>query len=263
MNEYIRKSLDLSKENYLDLLLDIYPMDEEPRRVIPNNKKTNIRNFICSQDKVSLILELLTLELFPIKDSYIAFLKRSANPRQVLENNPNTIERLGNRLINMGYDEIIDECSKPKETNRKIGPMFKNWIGTLSSTYNITTSENAILNNTNGIIILNTSDDNMKRFATQHLGYTINKGIDFIAKKDNTYIVGETKFLTDFGGHQNAQLNDAMAIFSNNFNDNVLPVAILDGVVWIERGKQYNTIIENNTKTILSALLIPELLESI
>lgn len=263
MNEYIRKSLDLSKENYLDLLLDIYPMDEEPRRVIPNNKKTNIRNFINSQDKVSLILELLTLELFPIKDSYIAFLKRSATPRQVLENNPNTIERLGNRLINMGYDEIIDECSKPKETNRKIGPMFKNWIGTLSSTYNITTSENAILNSTNGIIILNTSDDNMKRFATQHLGYTINKGIDFIAKKDNTYIVGETKFLTDFGGHQNAQLNDAMAIFNNNFNDNVLPVAILDGVVWIERGKQYNTIIENNTRTILSALLIPELLESI
>ncbi|MFW3371948.1 restriction endonuclease [Aliarcobacter butzleri] len=263
MNEFIVYSIELSRANYLDLLLNIYPMDEEQRRIIPPFKIQSINNYLERGDKTSLILELLDLELFPIKDSYIAFLKKSNNPLEVLRNNPNTVERLGNRLIRMGIDEIVEECSKPKETNRKIGPMFKNWIQGLSGRYTITTNETQILNSHTGIIILNASDDNMKRFAREHLGYTSDKGLDFIAKKDNRYIVGETKFLTDFGGHQNAQLNDAMAIFNNNFNPNVIPIAILDGVVWIERGKQYNTIIANQTKYIFSALLLPNFLDRV
>lgn len=263
MNEYTLRSIQMSKENYLDRLLDIYPMDEESRRIIPQFKIQLINNYLVSRDKISLILELLTLELFPIKDSYIAFLKRSNNPREVLQNNPQTVERLGNRLIAMGLNEIIEECSKPKETNRKIGPMFKNWVQNLSTRYTITTNESQILHSRTGIIILNTSDDNMKRFAREYLGYTSDKGLDFIAKKGDIYIVGETKFLTDFGGHQNAQLNDAMAIFRNNFYDNVIPIAILDGVVWIERGKQYYMIIENQPKYIFSALLLPDFLDRI
>ncbi|RXI26093.1 MULTISPECIES: restriction endonuclease [Aliarcobacter] len=264
MNEFMLNSLELSKNNYLDLLLDIYPMEEEPRRSIPDHKKVEINCFCNSRDKLSLILTLLDLELFPIKDSYIAFLKRSNDPERVLRNNPITIDRLGDRLLSMGYNEIIEECSKPKETNRKIGPMFKNWVQRLSSRYYITTDQNEILNSENGIIILNTSDDDMKKFARNYLGYTSDKGLDFIAKKDNNYIVGETKFLTDFGGHQNAQLNDAMAIFNNNFNNNVTPIAILDGVVWIEgKNYQYNTLLSNRDKFIFSALYLPYFLDRI
>ena len=28
----------------------------------------------------------------------------------------------------MGLDEVYKKCSEPKETNRQIGPMFKDWI---------------------------------------------------------------------------------------------------------------------------------------
>ena len=53
------------------------------------------------------------------------------------------------------------------------------------------------------------------------------------------YVIGEAKFLTDRGGHQNAQLNDALATISSDAN--AVKVAILDGVCYIEKkNKMYN-----------------------
>ena len=38
---------------------------------------------------------------------------------------------------------------------------------------------------------------------------SIDKGLDFIARFNGKYVIGEfPKFLTDFGGHQNAQFNE-------------------------------------------------------
>ncbi len=48
-------------------------------------------------------------------------------------------------------------------------------------------------------------------FAKEHLNYKHNKGLDFIGHFNGKYIIGEAKFLIDFGGHQNAQFNDAIA----------------------------------------------------
>ena len=39
-------------------------------------------------------------------------------------------------------------------------------------------------------------------WAKKTLGYTRNKGLDFIARFNGKYVIGEAKFLTDFGGHQ-------------------------------------------------------------
>ncbi len=32
----------------------------------------------------------------------------------------------------MGLNKIFEKCSEPKETNRQIGPMFKDWINNKS-----------------------------------------------------------------------------------------------------------------------------------
>ena len=41
------------------------------------------------------------------------------------------------------------------------------------------------------------TDDQMKQFARDKFKYESNKGLDFIAKKNNKFLIGETKFLTD------------------------------------------------------------------
>ena len=61
--------------------------------------------------------------------------------------------------------------------------------------------------------------------------YNRDKGLDFIARFNNKYIIGEAKFLTDFGGHQNAQFSDAIEIIKSNTE--AINIAILDGVlIW-------------------------------
>ena len=100
------------------------------------------------------------------------------------------------------------------------------------------------------------------------MGYNRNKGLDFIARVKNRLIIGEAKFLTDFGGHQNAQLNDAIdtlntSIFSNSFY--IQKIAIIDGVAYIKsHNKMYNTIVTySENAVILSSILLREFLGSL
>ncbi|TCP16482.1 Tsp45I type II restriction enzyme [Nicoletella semolina] len=92
------------------------------RREINHSTQENIKNYLQSGDKTNLILTLLEQEMFPIKDSYIAYLKRD---RAAIDRNPKTIDRIFGILVDMGFDEIIDKATVPKETNRQIGPLFK------------------------------------------------------------------------------------------------------------------------------------------
>jgi len=69
-------------------------------------------------------------------------------------------------------------------------------------------------------------------------------------------LIGETKFLTDFGGHQNAQFNDAINVFKSGAK-NCEVIAILDGIIYLERGKLYNSFLnENKNFPIFSALVL-------
>ena len=70
-------------------------------------------------------------------------------------------------------------------------------------------SINEFLANDNDAI-LDAGDKAMMGFAKEHLNYNHNKGLDFVARFNKKYVIGEAKFLTDFGGHQNAQFNNAI-----------------------------------------------------
>ena len=102
----------------------------------------------------------------------------------------------------------------------------------------------------------------MKDFAKENLNYTAKKGLDLIAKVNNKFVVAEAKFLTDFGGHQMAQFNDAINLV-NNTTVKATTVAILDGVPYLgRRNEMCLAIRDNSEKNIMSALVLKEFLKS-
>lgn len=263
MNYWTQLSAKFAQNrNYLDELYKVYPITPNLRRVLPFGKEDNIKDAFENRDNESLINELLDLDLFPIKDSYVAYLRRD---RAAIKRNPQTINRIAGNLYHMGFEEVIEKCTEPKETNRQMGPMFKNWID--KGVIGVPVFKNAEeFLSFDGNCILNTSDDRMQEFAKIYLGFERKKGLDFMAKFNNTYVVGEAKFLTDFGGHQNAQFEDAISTITADFSNKkvaqrVVPIAILDGVLYIEGNhKLYNHLKDNEEEIILSALVLREFL---
>ncbi len=267
------KSIKIANsENYLDRLSEIYPMIPEKKRVLSEGKIREIHKYFTERNNIELIKCLLGLDLFPIKDSYVAFLrtcnkngykkfeKEEKIDNDVFLRNPNTVDRLSHRLYDMGIDEIIRNSTLPKETNRQIGPMFKNWIIAGSLGYKVVAAEEFL--NCNYDCILNTSEKRMMEIAKNKFNYQRNKGLDFFARKNNKYIIGETKFLTDFGGHQNAQFEDASTLLNVDAS-NVVKINILDGVIYLySDGKAYKTITASNSY-IFSALCLKEFLDKL
>lgn len=264
MNYWTKLSIEYANQrSYLDDLFRVYPTIPNGIRDIDANIWNNVKNSFNNKDNVSLIRNLLKLDLFPIKDSYVAYLRKD---NTAIERNPETINRLAGRIYDMGIERLYESCSKPKETNRQIGPMFKMWIDKGTLGVPILSIDDFINSNSN--CILSGSDKEMGDYAKDYCGYeyagTTEKGLDFIAKFNGKSVIGEAKFLTDFGGHQNAQFNDALNVLDSKVNENVVKIAILDGVLYIAKknAKMHRTAIEKNNN-ILSALVLNEFLYSI
>ena len=266
MNYWTKTSVEFAQQrNYLDELYKVYPITPNLRREIPKSREQKVRDAFEAQNNTLLVKELLELDLFPIKDSYVAYFKRD---KSAIDRNPQTVNRIAGTLFQMGIDEIIDKCTEPKETNRQIGPMFKRWVdkGTIGVPV-IHDPEEFLKNDDN--CIFNASDAEMERFARTYLGFKREKGIDFIAKFNNKYVIAEAKFLTDMGGHQNAQFDDAVRTMQSAFDNKkvpneVIPIAIMDGVLFIEgRHKMYKYLENHPDQTIISALLLRDFLYSL
>lgn len=266
MNIWTAKSIALANQsNYLDLLFKIYPMSVNLRRELDENTINNLTINYTNRNSKELLKLLLNQDVFPIKDSYVAYLKRD---KTAIDRNPNTVQRLTGMLYEMGLDEILDKTTVPKETNRQIGPLFKSWINGGSIGCKITSSESEFLSSKENMIF-NGTDEIMKKFASDHLGYERDKGLDFLAKFNDTYILAEAKFLTDFGGHQNAQFEDAKLTMNYQLKKTkykVKTIAILDGVLYIKsKNKMHKTITEelSDDDVIISAVLLRDYLYSL
>jgi len=252
MNPFLQLSIDYAQQrSYLDDLYSIYQTIPNGIRDIDQKIWEQVEKAYHAHNAEALISNLLKLQLFPIKDSYVAFLKRD---KAAIKRNPLTTNRLASEVIELGLDKIYEKCSLPKETNRQIGTMFKNWIkrGTLG--FPILQIDDFVASTGNAI--LDASDSAMKSFAQEHLSYHNPKGLDFVARVKGKYIIGEAKFLTDFGGHQNAQFNDAITTL--HCEANAIKVAILDGVLYIKgKNKMYKNITQDfPSENIMSALLL-------
>ena len=120
-----------------------------------------------------------------------------------------------------------------------------------------------------GNAILNSSDTEMEKFAREYLGYNHEKGLDFLARFNDKYVIGEAKFLTDFGGHQDAQFADAIStitspLLPNRFHAEVVKIAICDGVLFIKgNNKMHKHLINHEDQIVISSLLLREFLYSL
>jgi len=260
MNYWTQLSIEYANQrSYLDDLFQVYPTIPEGIRDIDKILWGNIEKAFEKKDNVALLNNLLKLNLFPIKDSYVAYLKRD---KSSLDRNPATVNRLCGRIYEIGLDTLFSQCSEPKETNRQIGPLFKRWINKKS--LGIQTVKLEEFSKTSDNAILDGGDAEMMHFAKKHLGYNRNKGLDFIGRFNGKYVIGEAKFLTDFGGHQNAQFNDAISTLETK-GVKAIPIAILDGVLYIKsKNKMYKEVTTKlKNKNIMSSLVLREFLYQI
>ena len=260
INPWTQMSIEYANQrSYLDDLFQVYPTIPDGIRDIEKDVWKNIEKAFKKQDNAALLTNLLQLDLFPIKDSYVAYLKRDST---ALERNPATAQRLCGRLYEMGLKKIYEHSTKPKETNRQIGPLFRRWLNKKSLGLNPVGIDEFLKKKGNAI--LNASDREMAIFARKQFGYKHNKGLDFIARFNGKYVFGEAKFLTDIGGHQNAQFNDAIATIRTK-TTKAIPIAILDGILHIKsRSKMYREITGKHRKrNIMSALVLREFLYQI
>ncbi len=257
MNHWLSLSIEYANQrSYLDDLFRVYPTIPEGIREIDNRIWNRVEAAFIRRDNVDLLRSLLRLDLFPIKDSYVAYLRKD---RHALERNPATVARLCGRLYEMGLDKIYERSSEPKETNRKMGPLFRRWLNQKSLGVETVQLDKFVATNENAV--LDASDTEMRIYAEEHFNYTLNKGLDLIARFNGRYVIGEAKFLTDHGGHQNAQFNDGIAPLHLDIL-NATPVSILDGVLYIKgRNKMYKEITTNlKDQNIMSSLVLREFL---
>jgi hypothetical protein len=257
MNYYTQLSIDYaSQRSYLDDLFQVYPTIPDGIRDIDTKLFSQVEDSFHNQDNLKLLSTLLKMDLFPIKDSYIAYLKRD---KESILRNPKTVNRICGRLYEMGLEKIYEKCTEPKETNRQIGPMFKRWMN--SKALGLHPSRPGDFFNTTGDAILDATDKEMMDIAKEKFGYNRNKGLDFIGRFNGNNIIGEAKFLSDFGGHQNAQFSDAISTILTPDVD-AITIAILDGVLYINgNNKMYKDITTTyKDYNIMSALVLREYL---
>ncbi len=257
MNYWTKLSIEYANQkSYLDDLFQVYPTIPEGIRDIDGDLWKSVEKAFKKKDNDELINNLLKLNLFPIKDSYVAYLKRD---NSAIERNPETINRLCGRLYEMSLKDIFSRCTEPKETNRQIGPLFRRWINRKSLGIQPVKLDRFLKSRDNAI--LDASDAEMMTFAKEHLNYKRNKGLDFIGRFNNKYVIGEAKFLTDFGGHQNAQFNDAIATVKAK-GVKAETIAVLDGVLYIKgKNKMYKEVTTKLKKyNVMSALVLRDFL---
>lgn len=260
MNYYTKLSIEYANQkSYLDDLFKVYPTIPEGIREIDHKKWINVENAFQNQDNELLITELLKLDLFPIKDSYVGFLRLD---KEALSRNPETINRICGILYEMGLDNLLEKCSEPKETNRQIGPFFRRWLDKKSLGIKPIKLTEFVMSEDNAI--LDGNDSELLTFAKEKFGYAKPKGLDFIARFNKQYVLGEAKFITSKGGNQDKSFTDVITTLNTSF-DNVICVGIIDGIPWIKDRSTYYKEITTTYKdyNIMSALVLRDFLYQI
>lgn len=256
MNKWIKKSIDIANApGYLDKLSDIYVMNVNPERPLNTAVEQSIQKAFKARDTKNLIKLLLEAEIFPVKDSYIGFIRAK---KDSIDQNPDTVKRIGERLYGLGLEKLLQEVTRPKETNRQLGSAFRSWLPSLG--YSILDEDE--FTKAKGVAFLAGGDKVLKDYAVKHLGCKLTKGIDTLFKKDNIYVIGEAKFLTTPGGEQNGGFADASKLIKSK-SGRAKRIALIDGYIWLKSNKGiYNKIVKNDLD-IFSALLLKDFIEAL
>lgn len=262
LNEWVLKSIELFENTpYLDNILEVYPL----QTAIPERLNSQLRRRIISAHQARRthdLIEILQNEVkFPYDEPLWYLIK---NIEGCLENNPQQIQRIADSLYAMTPEETVIRLESAPKLNTQMGPMFTNW---LRNNFNLLEIDE-FRNSTEGIVILNSSEEVGKTFINSELRQNLEKRPDLVAKVNETYIVGEAKWIGSPGGNQNKQVVEVINLCRNQ-RGNVIRVGVIDGFPWAIK-KSNGEIINDKTCVqvqeseydIISALLLRDYLES-
>lgn len=262
LNEWVRKSIEIFEITpYLDNILEVYPL----QTLSPDRLNERLRRRIISAHqgrKTQELIQILKNEVkFPYDEPIWYLIK---NIHRCLESNPRQTQRIADSLYAMTAEETVIRLESAPKLNTQMGPMFTNWLRNSFSLLEI----NEFRNSTEGIHILNSSEEIGKNFINNELNQNLAKRPDLVAKVNETYIVGEAKWIGSPGGNQNKQVVEVIN-FCKNQRGNVIRVGIIDGFPWAIR-KSNGELINDKTCVqvqeceydIISALLLNDYFNS-
>jgi hypothetical protein len=257
MNKWVKRSIDLANtKNYLDLLFDIYLVSEEQMRELLKESRVDIVKNYNKKDKVGLIQSFFKLKKFPINDPYIASLRKY--PFLIVKN-PKTIDRIGRKLFSIKINNLLKLVIQAKSPSRQFGQSFQKWLQGIGYPF----LEEKAFKVSKEAVFLKGSDEKLKQFADRELGLKgLNRRPDFILRAKNKFIIGEAKFLSDYGGTQNNQFDGAIKITKIS-GKNIEGVAILDGIVWFKSNTYTYKKVKKTKGVALSAILLGEFIKDL
>ncbi|MFA4975264.1 MAG: hypothetical protein WC839_02750 [Candidatus Paceibacterota bacterium] len=257
MNIWTEKSFEIAKkQGYLDKISEIYPINQTGgENRIDENSIKEIRKLLNVHKPKELISYLIKLKRFPFDDPYIGFIRHF---EEALSRNPKTVKRIFKRLETLGVDGIIEGINRPKSASRKFGHYFSHWI---HKQYKVL-PEDKFLKINNGIVSLEGGDKKLKDFAKKYLNYDRKKGLDFVIKVKNVYIIGESKFVSSPGGTQDKSVREVKNLVKERKILKVIKVGLVDGVPWVASSTLYRSLHElKPDQYIMSALCFDEFLK--
>jgi hypothetical protein len=258
-NPWVEKSRAVALEpSYLDRLSEVYSLPEPVPRPLSSEQRGRVVEAF-ERDDATLLGTLLGLFpkggfRFPYREPYIGFLR--FNPG-AMEENPRTVARICARIRAMGSDGAVRSLEVPKESNRQMGPMFKNWLRGRFRTL----SQDDLLRSTEGIALLDGNDKELMDFANVRLNCGLTKRPDLVARVNDRYVVGEAKYIGYTGGNQDKSFRDALSLALKPTKATM--VAILDGIVWLPTSGHMWSELAHFTGNAVSSLLLSDFLDSL
>lgn len=256
MNIWVEKSFEVAKgKGYLDKISEIYPVNYDDKKGKINEEVIKeIKKLLDTHQPKELINYLIGMDRFPFDDPYVGFLRHH---KDALSDNPKTLERLWKRLECLGTKGIVEGINKPKSASRRFGHHFSKW---LHSQYE-TLSQEEFLKSKNRIVVLKGGDQKLKKFAKDFLGYERKKGLDFVIKTGNIFVIGESKFVGHSGGTQDKSVREVVSLVKESKIKNVTKVGLVDGVPWVASSTLYKSLHElKSEENIMSVLYLNEFL---
>jgi hypothetical protein len=184
------------------------------------------------------------------------------NIQGCLNNNPSQIQRIADSLYAMTADETVFRLESAPKLNTQMGPMFTNW---LRENFNLLNIDEFIVS-TEGVYILNSSEQEGKNFVNNFLLQNVEKRPDLVAKVNETYIIGEAKWVGSPGGNQNKQVVEVLNLCRDQ-RGSVIRIGIIDGFPWATKNVTESIIndktvvqVQESEYDIISALLLNEYL---
>ena len=264
LNIWVRQSIELFETTaYLDNITNIYPF----HTIRPTRLEQNLRRRIImahqarnSKELIEIFRDELTRFAY---DEPLWYLYKNVN--LIEENNPNQLQRITTQLYTMTADETVAKMEVPPKLNTQIGPMFTAWT---RNTFNLLPIDD-FSNSTNGIFVLDASEEDARNFINAELHQNLDKRPDLVAKVNEIYIIGEAKWIGQPGGNQWKQVKEVLDFCRSQIGE-VRRIGIIDGFPWAVIMINGNTIndktavaVQESEYDITSALLLPDYLNSL